>query len=131
MPMMPPRFRPAGQRERAEVRREADQRRGSARERGYTSAWDKASKGHLERSPLCIYCLMGAWGDAPRTTAATLVDHLIPHRGDQAVFWTRRDWISSCAPCHAGPKQAAERSAHALQHLANAVRAWLAAHPRG
>lgn len=106
---MPAPFRANGVRPRAEVRREADQRRGSARARGYTTAWDKASAGHLRNNPLCKYCDLGAWGDAPRVTAATLVDHLIPHNGDQAIFWNKRDWVSSCAPCHNGPKQRTER----------------------
>lgn len=105
---------------------ETELRRGSARERGYTTAWDKAAKGHLDRSPLCVYCAMGAWGQPPRVTAARLVDHLIPHKGDQAIFWNKRDWVSSCTPCHAGPKQAAEQRPPDLARLANAVRAFLA-----
>lgn len=130
MPTMPPMFRSSRRPAPEVARREADQRRGSARARGYTSAWDKAADSHRRRSPICIYCEMGAWGEPPRITAASLVDHLIPHRGDQAVFWNKADWISSCKPCHDGPKQAAERDPARLAALANAVRAFLA-RPRG
>jgi len=105
---------------------EVELRRGSARERGYTTAWDKASKGHLDRHPLCVYCAMGAWGQPPRDTAARLVDHLIPHQGDQVIFWAKRDWVSSCTPCHSGPKQSIEQRPLDLDRLANAVRAFLA-----
>lgn len=122
MPMMPPTFRAHGQRARQEVKREADQRRGSARARGYGAAWDKASKGHLDRNPLCLYCTTGAWGEPPRDTPATLTDHLYPHRGDQTVFWLKPLWVASCAGCHNGPKQAVERQGQAaLDALARRI----------
>ena len=108
-------FRPKAQPSRQVQKREADQRRGSARERGYSTRWDKASAGHLRNSPLCRYCELA--GDL---TAATLTDHLYPHRGDQAVFWNRTYWISSCAPCHDGFKQRVERRGRvALDALAH------------
>jgi 5-methylcytosine-specific restriction endonuclease McrA len=122
---MPPTFRSARQRSTTERKAEADGRRGSARVRGYTTPWDKAAAGHRAKHPLCVYCAMGAWGDAPRDTAADLIDHLIPHRGDQAIFWNRRDWVSSCTDCHNGPKQRTERNPRALAVLANAVRAFM------
>lgn len=108
MPSMPPTFRPAGNLTRRESNRRADQRRGSARDRGYSSAWDKASAGHLRSSPLCRYCLL-----VEIVTAATLTDHFYPHRGDQAVFWNRTYWVSSCADCHNGFKQRVERKGRA------------------
>lgn len=113
MPYMPPVYRPSGAGSRAEQKRQADRWRGSARERGYTSAWSKAAKAHLDRNPLCAFCAIGAWGDPPCDTAAELVDHLYPHRGDQAVFWDRRCWVASCRRCHAGPKQRVEHEGEA------------------
>lgn len=130
MPMMPPVHRAPGYRSGAARKAEADARRGSARARGYTLKWDKASAGHLKANPLCVYCEMGAWGEPPRVEAAVLTDHLIPHRGDQAVFWNRRDWVACCAACHSGPKQRAEQFSGEMARLVNAVRAYLAA-PRG
>ena len=40
---------------------------------------------------------------------ATLVDHIIPHKGDQALFWDWRNWQSLCTPCHNRVKQRKER----------------------
>lgn len=113
MPVMPPTFRQHGARERREVNREADQRRGSARERGYGRAWEKASAGHLARNPLCFYCAHGAWGEPPRDKAASLTDHFYPQRAYPAVFWAKVWWCSSCEDCHNGPKQAIERRGRA------------------
>ncbi|RZJ19112.1 MAG: HNH endonuclease [Brevundimonas sp.] len=114
MPSLPPTFRPANAVTRRDTNRASDARRGSARERGYTSAWDRASRGHLRSSPLCRYCEL-----IDEVTAATLTDHLYPHRGDQALFWNRTYWISCCKPCHDGFKQRLERQGRmALDNLA-------------
>lgn len=32
--------------------------------------------------------------------AATVVDHIIPHRGDQKLFWDRSNWQALCKSCH-------------------------------
>jgi 5-methylcytosine-specific restriction protein A len=38
---------------------------------------------------------------AGRVTAATMVDHIIPHRGDQKLFWdSEHNWQSGCKLCH-------------------------------
>lgn len=114
MPIMPPTFRPAGNLSRASSNREADKRRGSARARGYSARWDKASAGYIRSHPLCRYCEL-----VDDTTAATLTDHLYPHRGDQTLFWDRSYWIASCKPCHDGFKQRVERKGRmALDQLA-------------
>lgn len=88
--------------------RQIDRQRGSARERGYSAAWDRAAKVHLAASPLCRYCHL-AGHDEP----ATLVDHLYPHRQYPGAFWLTDLWVSSCAPCHSGFKQALETSGRA------------------
>jgi|GEM_PF-736630 len=104
MPTMPTRFRPHGQTSRRDQNAAADRRRGSARERGYTTRWDKASAGHIRNNPLCRYCDLGG-----EVKPAEVTDHLYPHRGDQAVFWNRTYWIGSCTTCHSGWKQRVER----------------------
>lgn len=104
MANMPRAFRPPNQPDRRERNRESDYRRGSARARGYTSAWDKASKGHLVSHPLCLYC---ALADVIEPSSRT--DHLYPHRQDQTLFWNRTYWIACCQPCHDGFKQRIER----------------------
>ena len=97
-------FRATAQPSRAEQNREADMRRGSARKRGYTTAWDKASAGHVRNNPLCRYCDL-----AGQVRPSELTDHLYPHKGDQDLFWNKRYWIASCTECHAGFKQRTER----------------------
>jgi 5-methylcytosine-specific restriction protein A len=45
-----------------------------------------------------------------RVTAATVVDHKIPHKGDPQLFWDETNWQSLCAPCHDRYKQSQERT---------------------
>jgi 5-methylcytosine-specific restriction enzyme A len=108
MPSMPPTHRPAGNLTRVDANRTYDARRGSARERGYNAAWDRASRGHRARHPLCQYCAL-----VDEVKAADLTDHLYPHRGDQVVFWNKKYWVSSCDDCHNGFKQRVERKGRA------------------
>lgn len=120
MPTRPPLFRPHGRATRAEQNREADGRRGSARQRGYTGRWDKASKTFIARHPLCRYCEVGAYGPA-RVAPASLTDHLYPHRTFDGVFWLTRLWVPCCTDCHAA-KQATERKGRAaLDALARRI----------
>ena len=96
-------FRPAGQPTRQEQKQQADRWRGSASERGYTWRWAKASKTHLNRSPICIGC--EAVG---RVEPAVLVDHVEPHEGDQDKFWNTSMWQSCCRWHHDSIKQSLE-----------------------
>jgi 5-methylcytosine-specific restriction protein A len=32
--------------------------------------------------------------------AATVVDHVVPHRGDAALFWDEVNWAALCKRCH-------------------------------
>jgi 5-methylcytosine-specific restriction endonuclease McrA len=77
----------------------------TAAERGYGYKWQKARLEHLRQYPLCAYC--GANG---RITAATVVDHKTPHRGDMNLFWSRANWQSLCSNCHSSVKQREEFS---------------------
>lgn len=76
--------------------------RGSARERGYTKAWERFRDQHLRAHPLCEYCLADG-----RTTAASVVDHDLPHDHDPALFWDNT-FTSLCTSHHSGEKQRAE-----------------------
>lgn len=31
---------------------------------------------------------------------ATVVDHIVPHRGDPVLFWDRTRWRAMCQSCH-------------------------------
>ena len=81
------------------------ERRGTAHQRGYGYRWQQASKGFLRSHPLCAYCERQG-----KVTAATLVDHVVPHKGDMTLFWDRDNWQSLCKPCHDSVKAREERS---------------------
>lgn len=91
-----------------------DQR--SAFARGYTKAWSKAAKAFRVKYPLCGMRpdaqrpVMSHCFDIGQTTPATLVDHVIPHRGEATLFWDEQsNWQSMCVPCHLW-KTAAEKA---------------------
>ncbi len=75
-------------------------------QRGYGYKWQKAREGFLAKHPLCVYCQR----DESRVTAATVVDHRIPHRGDMALFWDSNNWMSLCAHCHNTTKKREEEA---------------------
>ena len=79
--------------------------RPSATQRGYNTGWQRARLSFLKRYPLCAICLKDG-----RTTATTVVDHIVPHRGDQSLFWDRSNWQSLCKQHHDGYKQRVEKS---------------------
>jgi 5-methylcytosine-specific restriction protein A len=58
--------------------------RPSGRRRGYSSKWDREARAFRREHPLCVGC-QAIGGIEP----AMLVDHIEPHRGDQAKFWNR------------------------------------------
>lgn len=75
----------------------------SSSERGYGWKWQQARKLFLQEHPLCVMCEA-----AGLVVAANVVDHKIPHEGDQKLFWSRSNWQSLCTPCHSGEKQRQE-----------------------
>lgn len=82
---------------RKQAQREQDQRRGSAASRGYDSKWKIARAYYLRKHPLCV----GQECKADhRVTPATVVDHIIPHKGDKQLFWDSDNWQPLCKPCH-------------------------------
>ena len=69
--------------------------RGGADARGYNGKWRKLRAAFLQRNPLCTKCM--AQGVI---TPATVVDHIIPHRGNQQLFWDEENWQPLCKSCH-------------------------------
>ena len=69
--------------------------RESSTQRGYSYKWQRAARGYLARNPLCVDCV--AQG---QVKAAAQVDHIIPHRGDMALFWDQGNWQGLCASHH-------------------------------
>jgi 5-methylcytosine-specific restriction endonuclease McrA len=67
-----------------------------------TARWRKLRAQQLIEEPLCRYC-----DQAGKVTPATVADHVIPHRGDEAKFWGG-ELQSLCAACHSSAKQREE-----------------------
>jgi 5-methylcytosine-specific restriction protein A len=89
MPYAPPVHRPFGKRKRS------DDRRAGSTARGYDYRWQQARERFLMRHPLCVMC--EAQG---RVTAASEVDHITPHRGDETLFWDQLNWQPLCKSHH-------------------------------
>jgi 5-methylcytosine-specific restriction enzyme A len=78
--------------------------RPTARQRGYSWRWEKVRKFYLLAHPLCVMC-----SQEGRITAASVVDHIKPHKGDQQLFWDPSNWQALCKPHHDSHKQRQER----------------------
>ena len=78
----------------------------SAASKGYGHKWRVARSAYLQANPLCVYCQR-----VGIVTAADVVDHITPHRGDMSLFWRRSNWQSMCSTCHNGTKAKEERAA--------------------
>lgn len=59
----------------------------------HTSMWCRTRAEHLTKHPYCEAC-------KPVLVAAIDVDHIIPHRGDWALFLSRSNLQSLCHSCH-------------------------------
>lgn len=90
---------------------EYDRSRLSARSRGYDTRWDKARATFLKSNPTCTFQVNGETCGR----AATIVDHVVPHRGDQKLFWNKGNWAALCVHCHSSRKQSVERRSYDAQ----------------
>jgi 5-methylcytosine-specific restriction enzyme A len=69
-------------------------------------AWKDRRVHQLANQPLCEWCeKLGL------TTAATVADHVVPHRGDLDLFH-HGELQSLCAPCHDAGKARQERGGY-------------------
>ena len=85
---------------------EADLRRPSAHARGYDSKWQRESKAFLTM-PEHRLCACGCG------RASDMVDHIVPHKGDMRLFWSRSIWQAlASSPCHNSRKQSQECNQH-------------------
>ena len=75
--------------------RKKDRERGTSHQRGYDARWNKARIEHLDEHPLCVDCAKREY-----VMPATVVDHIVPHNGNDELFWDRSNWQSLCKPCH-------------------------------
>lgn len=67
-----------------------DRNRPSAWKRGYNYKWQKYRERFLSQHPLCEEC----------GKLATVVDHIVPHKGNQTLFWDSNNHQSLCETCH-------------------------------
>lgn len=71
-----------------------------------TQRWRRKAARQLLLEPLCRACQA-----AGRVTAASVADHIEPHRGDVDAFWSN-ELQSLCKDHHDGAKQREERRGH-------------------
>lgn len=91
--------KPRMDKQREEATKIRESRRGTAAERGYGHKWRVAREAWLKRTEnhFCFYCEQLS---PPRKTIANIIDHYVPHRGDQKLFWDRKNWRPACKRCH-------------------------------
>jgi 5-methylcytosine-specific restriction protein A len=65
--------------------------RPSAWKRGYNGRWKRIRHNHLAKEPLCRECKA-----MNKITSATVVDHIIPHKGDKKLFYDPNNRQSLC-----------------------------------
>ncbi len=82
---------------RKQVQRQYDSQRGTANQRGYDYRWHQYTRVYLAEHPLCALC---AKKEPPVIIAASLVDHIIPHRGNHELFWDPSNHQPACTECH-------------------------------
>lgn len=79
--------------------------RKSAAKRGYNRRWQAYRERYLREHPLCVMHLQ-----LGQIAEATVVDHILPHKGDHKLFWDPKNHQSLCKTCHDSHKQRLERS---------------------
>lgn len=74
------------------VRRAVEAARPALHQRGWyhTPRWTRARLAFLRTAPLCAQC----------RRPANTVDHIVPHRMDEGLFWDEANWQALCASCH-------------------------------
>lgn len=72
-----------------------DKHRGTAHQRGYDTRWRRYRESYLRSHPLCVKCYKDN-----RITIATVIDHIIPHKGDMVLFWDSNNHQPLCKQCH-------------------------------
>jgi len=70
-----------------------EKERPTSTQRGYSYKWRKYARLFLSDHPLCVN-----FEDCHRVAA--LVDHIIPHRGNEALFWKYSNLQPMCKQCH-------------------------------
>lgn len=91
MPNAPQTHRPHGTGQRVQEH----QYRGSSRERGYDSDWEKVRKQFAAENPICVMCEREG-----RTALVEEVDHIIPVKVRPDLRLDPSNLQSLCKSCH-------------------------------
>lgn len=75
--------------------KQRDRDRGTAHQRGYDAEWKKHRDQFLLEHPLCVECRRKGY-----VMPATVVDHIIPHKGNKDLFWNKSNWQPLCETHH-------------------------------
>lgn len=70
-----------------------------------TTRWRKLRRVFLAEHPLCAMCQQ-----EDKVCAAEELDHIVPHRGDLALFWNVQNLQALCRFHHRSVKAQMERS---------------------
>ena len=70
----------------------------------YDHKWRKIRTAFLAEHPLCSMC-----ESRGRTEAATVVDHIKPHKGNPSLFYNEANLQPLCKPCHDSHKKRQEQ----------------------
>jgi 5-methylcytosine-specific restriction protein A len=63
----------------------------SPRTRNDNRTFRRGRRAFLSAHPICAIC---------QRKAATVLDHVVPHRGDSELFWDQSNWQALCVTCH-------------------------------
>ena len=74
----------------------------TAGQRGYNYEWQRYRAQYLVEHPVCVMRGEGC------TLAASVVDHITPHRGNAALFHDHTNHQALCIHCHSAHKQRLE-----------------------
>lgn len=104
MPTKTPTFKPSTQRTELRRKRDVDANRRSTPWRAWykTPRWRNLREAQLYQQPLCQMCL-----EDEVVEAATVCDHITPHRGNEELFWSG-PFQSLCAHHHNSDKHREE-----------------------
>lgn len=79
--------------------------RGKTAARGYGGRWQRERSAYLASHPLCVMCQAEG-----RITPASVVDHIIPHKGKYELMWdSENNWQPLCKPHHDRDKQSMDK----------------------
>ncbi len=95
-------------------------------QRGYGGRWQRARLVFLADHPFCVMCEkagllnvgtlhMDGTPELNRRRIGLRVDHILPHRGDQALFWDKSNWQPLCADHHDIVKQRQEQQGASIK----------------